>query len=357
MKKRKTLKTYIITRTYIKFVSGMVLGMIFIMIFASLLSGVAKEDSDFVRGVMDWYFSKNRAYAEAWGVLFESDSRMKFIMDGYTGLVENKETADKEEETDERLHDDEEKTNPVPTPPIITEKTIKSTELIKNLSGKTVDANSLAGEQLGFKISSDKPSVLIVHTHTTESYYEQDRSVDEGKNMTAIGKALSERLSAGGIGCIHDATVHDYPSYNGAYTLSAATTKARLNENPDIKIVLDVHRDAVASGDGSKLKLCSNINGESVAQIMFVVGTDAQLTHPLWKENLKLALKLQKKADEMYPGLMRPINLRAQRFNQQLSNGSIIIEVGTNGNTIEEAKRGAELIGDVIVKVLSEYKQ
>ena len=85
---------------------------------------------------------------------------------------------------------------------------------------------------------------------------------------------------------------------------------------------------------------------------MFVVGTDEQLLHENWQENLKLALKLQHKANELYPTLMRPINLREQRFNQQLSSGSIIIEVGSNGNTLEEAKRGAELIADVISAVL-----
>ncbi len=358
MKKRKTLKTYIITRSYLKCAAGAVIGMLFILIFAALLSCATNKNDNFVMAVMDWYFGKNKAYAEAWEIISDSNGRVGVIMDSYTRLVTSgikSEEKVTEKKPDVLQDNTVQEMMPAPTPKII-ESTAKSLTEIKNLSGKTIDADSLFKEPLKYKIASASPSVLIVHTHTTESYFEQDRSVDEEKNMTAVGKVLKKKLEEGGIGCIHDATVHDYPSYNGAYTLSAATTKARLNENPDVKIVLDVHRDAIATDDGSKMKLSCNINGESVAQIMFVVGTDAQLSHPDWRENMKLALKLQRRANELYPGLVRPINLRAQRFNQQLSNGSIIIEVGTNGNTMEEAKKGAELIGDVIVSVLSEYK-
>ena len=356
MKKSKKLKTFIITRSYIIRAVGAVGGMIFILIFAVLISFFIENNDNFVTAVMDWYFGRNKAYAEAWEIISDPGGRAGIIMDNYTRLVaaDVKPEVKEPEQTPDAVR--EIATEAAPVPKVI-ESTAKSLSEIKNLSGKTVDADSLFKEPLKYKIPSDSPSVLIVHTHTTESYFEQDRSVDEQKNMTAVGKVLKKKLEAGGIGCIHDTTVHDYPSYNGAYTLSAATTKARLSENPDVKIVLDVHRDAIATNDGSKMKLSCNINGESVAQIMFVVGTDAQLTHPGWRENMKLALKLQRKANELYPGLVRPINLRAQRFNQQLSEGSIIIEVGTNGNTMEEAKKGAELIGDVIVSVLSEYKQ
>ncbi len=222
-----------------------------------------------------------------------------------------------------------------PAAPQVTESTSKSLAEIKNQAGKTVDSDALANAPLAYKIEDGSPQVLIIHTHTTESYYEQDRSVDETKNITAVGNVIDEKLKAGGIEAIHDVTVHDYPSYSGAYTRSAATAKSRLLQNPGIKVILDVHRDAVASADGSKLKLTADINGEKAAQVMFVVGTDAQLAHCNWQENLKLALKLQRAANEL---------------------GSIIIEIGTNGNPLDEAKKGAELIGDVLVKVLSENK-
>ena len=117
------------------------------------------------------------------------------------------------------------------------------------------------------------------------------------------------------------------------------------------KIVLDVHRDGIVRADGTKVKVSSEVEGNKTAQCMFVVGTNSELTHDSWQENMKLAVKIQNKANEMYPGFMRPINLRSERFNQQLSKGSIIIEVGSNGNTLNEAIYSAKLMGNVIAKL------
>lgn len=345
LRKKRLFKTLVLTRGLISGAVSAVLGIgAFLILCAAVI--ILAEHSDFSAAVINRYFGKNTVYAEVAEVFTDPKGRVSAIIGGYTQLIPE-------------LNPPTEA--PVQTPvsteapqPVITETTAKSLSEVKNQSGKSFDADLLVSQPLAYSIENGSPQVLIVHTHTTESYYEQDRSVDDSKNMTVIGKVIADKLTAGGIEVIHDTTVHDYPSYNGAYTRAAATTKARLAENPGIKIVLDVHRDAVASDDGSKLKLVADINGEKAAQVMFVVGTDAQLTHDCWQENFKLALKLQRKANELYPNLMRPINLREQRFNQQLSTGSIIIEVGTNGNTFDEAKKGAELIGDVIAKVLSE---
>ena len=359
MKREKNLRTLIITRSVIKGAFGAVCGVLILSITATVLTTAVQKDSGFMNSIIDRYFGRNKVYAEVSEIISDPEGRVSAILDSYTiALYEKGKATPTPSPVPSTSPEAVLNTEPQKqTTPKIVERTATAVSEIKNLSGKSIDAEKIAKEPLGYKISSTSPQVLIVHTHTTESYHEQDRSVDEEKNMTAVGKVMAKKLSESGILCVHDTTVHDYPSYNGAYTLSAATTKAQLAANPSIKIVLDVHRDAVSSEDGSKLKLSTNINGESVAQIMFVVGTDAQLKHNNWKENMKLALKLQRKANEMYPTLMRPINLRAQRFNQQLSKGSIIIEVGTNGNTIEEAKRGAELISDVIVSVLNEYKE
>ncbi len=232
---------------------------------------------------------------------------------------------------------------------------------ISNSSGKSVDVNKLLNEPLSFEIGSDEPQILIVHTHTTESYTDSgktkytasdsDRSTDSAKNMIAVGNALAEVLNNRGIKTIHDTTVHDFPAYNGSYDRCKATVLNNLSKYPSIKIVLDVHRDGIVRQDGTKVKVACEVDGNKTAQCMFVVGTNSELTHDNWQENMRLAVKIQNKANEMYPGFMRPINLRSERFNQQLSKGSIIIEVGSNGNTLNEAIYSAKLMGNVISKL------
>jgi stage II sporulation protein P len=232
---------------------------------------------------------------------------------------------------------------------------------VANSSGQSVDVNKLISEPLSYSINSDEPQILIVHTHTTESYTDSgktkytasdsDRSTDSSKNMIAVGNALAEVLNSRGIKTIHDTTVHDFPAYNGSYERCKATVLKNLEKYPSIKIVLDVHRDGIVREDGTKVKVSSEVEGNKTAQCMFVVGTNSELTHNNWQENLKLAAKIQNKANEMYPDFMRPINLRSERFNQQLSKGSIIIEVGSNGNTLNEAVYSAKLMGNVIASL------
>ena len=257
---------------------------------------------------------------------------------------------------------------PTPTPEKkpIQEAKSKSDMTISNRTNISVDPNALADEKLCFSLEkSEKPQILIVHTHTTESFTDSDtnvyltgssdRNLDNTKNISAVGDAMTEVFESAGIATIHDKTVHDYPSFNGAYTRSLATVRANLEKNPQIKIVLDVHRDGIIKEDGTKVKVAAEINGEKTAQCLFVVGSNANLTHDKWLENMKLACKIQRAANEMYPGLMRPIILREERFNQQVSTGALIIEIGSNGNTLEEAIRGGRLMADVIAKLLKNW--
>jgi len=260
-------------------------------------------------------------------------------------------------------------TEPVPSPTApakelpIAENKVSGGMKISNTTNIAVDADSLADSPLCFSLSeTEKPQILIFHTHTTESFTDSntnkylasdsDRNLDEAKNISAVGKAMQSVFENSGIRTIHDTTVHDYPSYNGAYTRSLATVQKNLNSHPEIRVVLDVHRDGIIKDDGTKVKVVCDINGEKTAQCMFVIGSNALLTHDNWQENLKLACKIQRLANKMYPGLMRPIILREERFNQQTSTGSIIIEVGSNGNTLSEAVRGGEKIAEVIAKLL-----
>ncbi len=234
---------------------------------------------------------------------------------------------------------------------------------ISNATAYSVNADMLANEKTDFALTGNGAEVLIVHTHTTESYTEEgkstytssdsDRSTDSSKNVIQVGRKICEVLNNSGISTIHDATVHDYPSYNGAYGRSLSTVERVMKDNPGIKVVLDVHRDAMVRADGTKLKVTADINGKKAAQVMLVIGTDSGgLNHPYWQSNMRFAAKIQKKANEMYPSLMRPMNLREERFNQHTTKGSLILEVGSNGNTLSEAVLGGECIANVIAEVL-----
>lgn len=195
-------------------------------------------------------------------------------------------------------------------------------------------------------------SVLIVHTHTTESYTpsekynytptDTDRTRDKSYNMVAVGNEIEKVLTSKGIKVYHDTTVNDYPSYSGSYNKSAKAIENHIKNDKSIKIVLDVHRDAIVDKNGEKVKYSTTINGESTAKIMFVVGSNLSgLSHDSWEENMSFAANLQKHTLSLYPDLCRPINFRSQRFNQQLAPGGIIVEVGTNANTLDEAILGA----------------
>lgn len=236
---------------------------------------------------------------------------------------------------------------------------------MKNSTGTDIDLEALFTEKCAFKIEKNsQPQVLIMHTHTTESYIlhssdyytENDaaRSLNETENMIAIGNIFEQKLNAAGISVLHDKTVHDYPSYSGSYTRSANTVKSDLSAYPSIKIVIDIHRDSV-SRNSDKVKPVVEINGKKAAQVMLVMGseTGGVSNFPNWRENLKLAVKFQQKTEEMYPGLARAMMLNSGKYNQNLSVGSMLLEVGTDGNTLSEAEYGAELAADALVSLLS----
>lgn len=230
---------------------------------------------------------------------------------------------------------------------------------INNATAYGVDIDALCGEEMPFSINPEEPSVLVIHTHTTECYNgdamsgETERTTDEEKNMIAVGNVICGILEENGIKTIHDTTVHDYPSYQSAYTRTLTTINANLNSYPSIKVVLDVHRDAFVYSDGSKLRVSCDQNGTETARVMIVVGTDSMgLSHPNWRGNLTFAAKIQNASEIMYPGLMRPIDLRKERFNMHAAPGSLILEVGSNGNTLAEALEGGASVARAISAVL-----
>lgn len=170
--------------------------------------------------------------------------------------------------------------------------------------------------------------------------------------LQEFGDDLTKILQNKGYNVIHNTTLHDYPSYSGSYSNSLKTVSNILT-NTDAQFLIDLHRDAV--GSGSDYGPTVQINDEVAAQLMIVVGTDAGgLEHPNWRENLKFAIKLQAKANEMYPGLFRPINLSTARYNQNLSKGGIIIEVGATANTMEQCLTSMKYLASVIDEVMKE---
>ena len=205
-------------------------------------------------------------------------------------------------------------------------------------------------------ISVNTKKVLIYHTHTSESYtpsekynYTQTgnfRTTDLNYNVTRVGDELQKQLESYGITVVHSKTFHDYPAYNGSYSRSLKTAEALLQENPDADIVIDLHRDAISDSTyAPKVK----IDDEYCSQLMFVIGTDVSKSiNSNWNQNLKFAIKLQKKANELYPGLFKPIILRNGEYNQHIAKASCIIEVGSTGNTLEESIASMKYLAKII---------
>ncbi len=238
-------------------------------------------------------------------------------------------------------------------------------------AGQVLNKTSIANDTLytesklrpAIKIEMNgEPQVLIMHTHTTETYepYKREnydasfnyRTTDSSKNMVMVGDAITRKLESAGIGVIHDVTIHDYPSYTGSYGRSGETVQKLLAEHPSIKIVLDIHRDAI-SQSGIISQPVAEINGKQAAQVMIISGCDdGTMGMPNYMQNFRFACLLQQQLESDYPGLTRPVLFDYRKYNQNLTTGSLLIEVGSHGNTLEQAEYAGELIGKSLVKTL-----
>lgn len=225
--------------------------------------------------------------------------------------------------------------------------------IVKNHAGKNFQLEELLQKPLPYDPSTGGYKVLIVHSHTSESYFPNDRSDDETKNMIAVGKAFTAVLEENGIQTLHITKVHDVP-YTTSYKKSLESVTAALAEHPSIEVVIDVHRDALYNDNNEKIKPLATINGISAAQVMVVTGTEkGGLPHPNWADNLAFSLKVQNDMIKNYPNLARPVDLRKERFNTHTTKNSIIFEIGANGNTIEEAIAGARFAAQSVANVLT----
>ncbi|MBQ3573572.1 MAG: stage II sporulation protein P, partial [Clostridia bacterium] len=238
---------------------------------------------------------------------------------------------------------------------------------IANETSYGINISEMIASPPRINMSANGPKILITHTHATESYapdgakvYDitaSDRSNDKTKNVVAVGRRMMEIFEDYGIETLHDETLHDVPSFNGSYAHSLDSITKYMEKYPSIQIVFDLHRDSIVYNDKTKARTVTEIEGEDAAQLMFVVGTDENgLHHPNWRENIRSAIWFQKTVADKYPKLMRHINLRRERFNGHTCPAAMIIEVGTSGNSLEEALYGIELAAKSIAELLTDER-
>lgn len=246
----------------------------------------------------------------------------------------------------------------------IMETTIDGGLTINNATQYWVDAPQIVADGPGVSLPAGLPQILIIHTHSSEAYtqagldrYEPsdtNRTEDTEFNIVRIGDELTEIFQEAGLNVIHDRGIYDYPSYTGSYTRSGQAIEQYLQDYPSIKIVLDIHRDALSSDD-VVYKTMAEEDGVVASQVMLLVGTDESgLEHPNWRQNLAMAMYLQNAVNARHPTLMRPVSLVRERYNQQLSPGSMIVEVGSNGNTLQEALAAIRLFGGAAAPALAQ---
>ncbi len=246
----------------------------------------------------------------------------------------------------------------------ITGDTLRDGIAWRNSSGQAVNITAALKATLSMRFAQTaEPQVLIVHTHTTEGYMlydngqynaaDRERTNDHSRSVCAVGAALKAALAAEGITAIHDTTVHDTP-YSGAYTRSAKTVESYLKQYPSIRVVLDLHRDALTDGDNTLVKPTVTVDGKKAAQVMLIAGvlsTNA-LPNPHTAQNLALAAQWQQTTDKKYAGLTRPLSAVGSRYNQHLHAGYVLVEVGSEANTVEEAVYSATLLGKTLAELL-----
>ena len=218
----------------------------------------------------------------------------------------------------------------------------------------------LTDEILKPDINVNKENILIFHTHSCESYTPSEkyqykktgnfRTTDKKYSVIRVGNELEAQLKSYGYNVIHDESYHDYPSYSGSYASSLKTVTKLLDENKNTDVVIDLHRDAI--GDSTYAPTVK-IGEEYAAQLMFVIGgNESSIKHENWAQNLKFAIKVQKKANELYPGLFKPIILRGSGYNQHVSKAATIIEVGATGNTLDQTLVSMKYLAKVLSEVV-----
>ena len=241
---------------------------------------------------------------------------------------------------------------------------------VKNVNKTSINIEKILGEKIDLTVEKDKPSVLIFHTHTTETYQILDRGFyevgfmtrtkDSALNMVRVGKAICEEIEKAGYAVIHYTEIHDI-SYNGAYEHSRKKVEEYLKKYPTIEIVLDIHRDAIQQNDGTKIKPTATIQGKKAAQIMIISGCQEDgnpvENFPDWRYNLTFAVHLQNQLETMFPGITRPLYFSPRKYNMNLTHCSLLVEVGSDSNTLEEAVYTGKCIGTALSEIMKDYEE
>ena len=236
------------------------------------------------------------------------------------------------------------------------------TVYFKNETDYAIDMTSLLQKDSPVALGEEGVQVLIMHTHGTEAYTQSPghayvasgeyRTTDSSANMLRVGQEICDILNDRGVSAVHSRTLNDYPAYNGSYNRALKDIQAHIQQYPTIQLVIDVHRDAIATGN-TYYKTAAEVDGQQTAQLMFVTGTDAGgLTHDHWQDNLAFQAQLHDRLNSAYPGIMRPMSIRASRFNQHIRKGSMLVEVGACGNTLEEALAAAQIFANTLADTL-----
>lgn len=238
---------------------------------------------------------------------------------------------------------------------------------VQNRTSEAMDIKKVLSEPVDLKITDKtKPSVLIYHTHTTESYQMLDtdwftksyqtRSNLATRNMVRVGDEIVAQLEAAGFAVIHDTRIYD-ATYNGAYYRSEDAIEAYQKKYPQLQVLLDIHRDAIQTNDTTRIKPVATINGKKAAQIMIISGCEGGgvTDFPDWRYNLRFATQLQKVCEESYPGLMRPLYFCNRQYNMHKSRCSLLLEMGSDSNTLDEAAYSGRMLGKALAQLLENY--
>lgn len=237
---------------------------------------------------------------------------------------------------------------------------------VNNKSGIEFNIAEELSKKPDINIKKDgSPQVLIYHTHTCEAFMDKDqgfyfesfypRTEDPRYSVVRVGDAICESLKKAGIGTIHDTTCHDSPSFSGSYKRSAETIDRNLAEHPSIQVTIDIHRDTIGNNERGKIKPTFKVGNKKAAQIMIMSGCDldGNMNFPDWEYNLRLALRLQKSAETLYPGMTRSLLFGPFKYNMNKTHASLLIEVGTEVNTLNEAVYSGSLIGNALADVFN----
>ena len=236
---------------------------------------------------------------------------------------------------------------------------------IRNTTQYTLSNEELL-KPFAAELTGEAPQILILHSHGSEGYTPavddgivwsgDHRTTDSRYNVVRMGDTMAEVFAQAGISVLHDRTLYDYPEYAGAYDRSLAGIDRYLKEYPSIRFVLDVHRDAIETESGTRMApvWAGSGAGEQAAQVMIICGCDngGSVQLPNWRQNLRFAARWETAMEALYPGFTRPVLFSYRFYNQDLTTGSLLIEIGGHGNNLNEALRAGQLAANGLVEAL-----